>query len=168
MSSCRLCQSKKSPFCCDFCNESVCKNCSKVIEADQFSFFSKMPEVLLKERACLLCYDQQVLPQVQKYDELMEKAKDVYYVSNNHKGYIRIYLRHTKPFKAGPCPDRRECILRLAFFAAELGFNAIIEGEVDYSKVRKQGGYQTSTWEGTALGANIDGEHLERASARGF
>ena len=65
------------------------------------------------------------------------------------------------------CDDRRECILRLAFFAAELGFNAIIESEVDSKKVRK-GAYQSSTWSGSALPADVDGARLEKASLKGF
>ena len=95
----------------------------------------------------------------------MEKAKDIYFLTKAYPGYIRVLQRHTKRVQVEACDDRRETIMRLAFFAAELGFNSIIEAEVESSK-RRVGGYQSSTWTGSAMPAKIDGDQLERSSLR--
>jgi uncharacterized protein YbjQ (UPF0145 family) len=163
--ACDVCSSPKAVYRCGVCSKTICKKCRVYVDTHTFSFFSKVPPKLLLADYCPECHEREVLPEQARYDELMEKAKDVYYLSKAYPGYVRVLRRHTKRVTVESCPDRRETILRMAFWAAELNFNAIIEAEVDSAKVR-HGGYQTSIWKGSALPANIDGEQLERSSLR--
>jgi len=150
---------------CGICARHVCKNCLEYVDTNAFSFFSRCPPELLLANYCPTCFDEKVLPQRVRYDELMEKAKDVYFITKAYPGYVRVLRRHTKRVIVEKCDDRRETIVRMAFFAAELGFNSIIEAEVDSTKVR-MGGRQSSLWHGSSMPANIDGEQLERSSLR--
>jgi uncharacterized protein YbjQ (UPF0145 family) len=126
---------------------------------------SKIPDVLRQGNVCPACFDQQVRPHQLRMEELLEKAKDVYFLTKAYPGYVRVIQKHTKRVSIDDCDDRRETIVRLAFFAAELGCNAIIEAEVDSKKV-SMGKYQSSRWFGSAMPAKIDGEQLERSSLR--
>ena len=126
---------------------------------------SKIPKELTLGNYCPLCFQEKIAPQKAHYDDLMEKAKDVYFLTKAYPGYVRVLQRHTKRVSVEKCDDRRETIMRLAFFAAELGFNAVIESEVNSSKSRNSG-YQSSIWIGSAMPANIDGDQLERSSLR--
>lgn len=166
-SCCTLCSSKKAPLVCDICASPVCKSCVERIDHVSLSFLTVVPKVLEHENICSRCFDQHVAAEKARCDDLMEKAKEVYFLTKNFRGNVRISGRHTKRVATQKCSDRRECILRLAFYAAELGFNAIIEADVESSKI-VMGKYQSAEWKGSAMPANIDGEHLERASLRGF
>lgn len=165
--ACDICEgpAEKGAHACGICAKHVCKNCLHYIDTNHFSFFSKVPQELTVGNYCPICWDEKVVPAQARYDELMEKAKDVYYLSKAYPGYVRVLRRHTKRVSVPECRDRRETIVRLAFFAAELGFNAIIEAEVDSSKIR-MGGRQTSNWFGSAMPANVDSAQLERSSLR--
>ncbi len=164
--SCAFCSEAKAPHACGICKASLCKECLQYIDTNHFSFMSRVPAKLKLANYCLSCFEKEVLPEQAKYDELMERAKEVYFLTKAYPGYIRVLKRHTKRVDVKLCEDRRETILRLAFFAAELNFNAIIEGDVDSSKVRREGGYQLSTWSGSAMPAEIDAVQLERSSLK--
>lgn len=127
---------------------------------------SRIPALLRHENYCLKCFDLHVAPEKIKYNVLMEKAKDVYFLTKAYNGYVRVLRRHTTRVQVPKCDDRRETIVRLAFFAAELGMNAVILSEVESAKARDRDGYQSTIWSGSALPALIDGEQLERSSLR--
>ena len=165
--SCTLCSSPKANLKCDVCGIAICKSCTESIDSHDFSFFKKKPEILKLQNFCVQCFDAKVVPEKARYDELMGKANESIFLTKNYRGWVPVLKRYTKRVEAGPCADRRECILRLAFFSAELGFNAIIESIVESKKIRK-GAYQTSSWSGSALPADVDGARLERASLKGF
>jgi hypothetical protein len=58
-------------------------------------------------------------------------------------------------------PDRDEAILRLAFLAAEEGFNAILDVNVKSEKVRNEG-WQKMRWSGSGLPVGVDAAKIER------
>ena len=165
MKTCASCESPKAAYTCGLCNSSICKSCRHYVDTHTFSFYVPVPDALLKADYCPTCFEREIVPEQARYDELMEKAKDVYYLSKAYPGYVRVLRRHTKRVVIAECDDRRETILRMAFQAAQMGFNAIIEAEVDSAKVRNHG-HQSSVWSGSALPATIDGDQLERSSLR--
>jgi hypothetical protein len=167
--TCGACGASKAPHTCGICAKTVCKSCLEYVDTEAFSF-SEAPTHLRQGSYCTACFDEQVVPAQARYDELMEKAKDVYFLTRAYPGFVPVLKRHKKRVSVAECEDRRETILRLAFQAAELGFNAIIEADVDSAKVRlggkHKGSYQTSTWAGSAVPALIDAVQLERLSLR--
>lgn len=162
---CESCGAPKSVFECGICHKAICKSCSEYIDTNSFSFMSKVPAKLTQANYCRACFLDEIVPAQNAYEEMMERAKDVYFLTKAYPGYVRVLRRHTKRVEVKECDDRRETIVRLAFFAAELGYNAIIEAEVDRAKIR-MGKYQSSVWSGSAMPANIDGDQLERTSLR--
>ena len=163
--TCASCGALKSPFSCGICQIALCKSCVQEVDSHSFSYFSKIPAELKKGNICPKCYEDKILPHKQRFDELLEKANDIYFLTKSYKGYVRVHNKHSKRVVVEDCDDRRETIVRLAFFAAELGFNAIIDSEVESKKVR-MGKYQSTRWFGSAVPAKIDGEQLERSSLR--
>ena len=165
--SCETCGSSKQCKNCGICARVICKACTHYVDSHHFSFMARVPAKLKLSNYCSECFEAEIEPSIAQYDEMMEKAKDCYFLTKNYTGNVRVLRRYTKRVSVAECDDRRETIIRLAFLAAELGFNAIIEGEVESAK-KRMGGYQTSTWKGSALPANIDGAQLERSSLRGL
>ena len=165
--TCIGCGATKKLQNCEYCARPVCKNCSEFLSDDDFSFYPKAPKTIKLGAVCDECFITHVEPEKVIYDELMAKASEVYFLTKNYRGNVRISAKHTKRVSVASCLDRRETIMRLAFFAAQLGFNAILEGELVDKKIRVDG-YQSTRWSGSAMPATIDGEHLERASLRGF
>jgi hypothetical protein len=163
--NCEICLQKPVQLACGLCSKGVCKACHVHFDSQAFSFMSKVPEKLSKGSYCLHCYDAEIEPVEREYEKNLESAKDIYFLTKNYPGNIRVLRRHTKRVKVDDCPDRRETILRMAFFAVELGFNAIIEADLKSEKGR-MGAYQSASWCGSALPANIDGPRLEAASLR--
>jgi uncharacterized protein YbjQ (UPF0145 family) len=164
-SHCSSCQAVKAPFTCGLCQGALCKSCVQDVDTHSFSYMSKIPKELTQGNVCPTCFDTKVLPHKLKFEETLEKAKDVFFLTKSYKGYVRVLGKHTKRVAVPDCDDRRETIVRLAYFAAELGFNAIIDAEVESKKVVK-GKYQSSRWSGSAMPALVDGEQLERSSLR--
>jgi hypothetical protein len=128
---------------------------------------SVIPEHLKLYLYCARCFHDRILPEQTRYEELMEQAKEVYFLSKAYRGNVRILKRHTKRVSVDDCDDRRECILRLAFKAVELGFNAIIQAEIESEKTHVNH-RQSTLWRGSALPADVDGERLELSSLKGF
>jgi hypothetical protein len=173
---CYYCDSTKGVCDCGLCQKTICKKHREHVPEGTFSFFTVVADVLTKENYCHECYEAHVLPEKVRYDDLMFKAHEAYYLSRAYRGNVRIMKKHIKRVEVNDCDDRREMILRMAFMAAELGYNAVIDAVLESNKVRigatknvpGKGTYQTHSWKGSALPALIDGEHLEKASARGL
>lgn len=164
--ACVVCESKKGLQPCGLCARSACKKCIHDLGPEMFAFMDPIPEELSHRLYCPDCYDAKIAEPVRVYEELVEKAADIYYLSKDYPGYVRVLKRHTKRVTVPACPDRRETILRMAYVAAELGMNAIIEANVVSKKVKTSQKYQSTEWSGSAVPAIIDGDQLERTSLR--
>ncbi|MBS1984202.1 MAG: hypothetical protein JST16_08520 [Bdellovibrionales bacterium] len=162
---CDICGGKKAPFDCGICAKHVCKSCLEYIDTNSFDFMSHTPPELTKGNYCPVCFEEKIVPARAEYDALMEKAADVYFLTRAYPGYVHVLRRHTKRVNIPECDDRRETIMRMAFLAAELGFNAIIDAEVKSFKVHKNS-RKSALWTGSAVPAQIDGEQLERTSLK--
>ena len=165
--ACVYCSSKKTPFCCELCGAVSCKGCTVRLDFEKNPSLARIPSLVGREIICASCFDAHGAEAQARDRDLESRAKETYFLTKNFRGNVRISRRHTKRVSIEGCADRRDCILRLAYFAAELGFNAIIDAELESKKI-VMGRYQSAEWRGSALPATIDGEHLERASLRGF
>lgn len=95
------------------------------------------------------------MPQLNQYDELMEKAKNTLVYEKTQGKETRLIKRIEKPVYVKDCPDRAETMLRLAFFAAQAGYNAIIDVDLVPTKIRT-GSYQTTNWSGSGIPAQVN------------
>ncbi|EKD42070.1 MAG: hypothetical protein ACD_73C00346G0002 [uncultured bacterium] len=138
---------------CGICQVLLCKDCTQFLEDSFFSFLKKVPDDLAHTTYCVACYEQKVAPSIAPYEEIMARAKDIYVFYKQDKN-IPIIRSSKNKLIVADCPDRRETILRLAFFAAEQSSNAIIQVDLIPKKIRIDG-YQTTSWSGTGFPAMI-------------
>ncbi|HAR41684.1 MAG TPA: hypothetical protein DCS07_03505 [Bdellovibrionales bacterium] len=150
---------------CGLCQEPVCKDCETFIEPSSFSFLKKTPEVLTHTHYCQSCYENSAKAALDAYNETMERAHDIYFFFNTQKRPPPIIKKARLSETVENCGDRDETILRLAFFAAQDGYNAIIEADITSTKVRN-GKHQTTIWRGTGTPAQVDSVKLEKHNDR--
>ncbi len=160
--ACSICLKTKAGLECGLCKNSLCKTCALFLEVDSFSFLKKIPEELTCSAYCPHCYDAQVAPRLEHYNQTMERAKDVNVFLKNQSKESRIYKSDEPPVTVEDCPDPEETLLRLAFYAAQANFNGLIGVDI-YSKKVREGTYQTLSWSGTGIPTHI---HNERSLRR--
>jgi hypothetical protein len=151
--------SLKNNLHCGLCEKRLCKDCIQFVEESSFSFLNVVPDALKRGAYCAVCYDQTVAPARESYFETLERAKQVYVFFK--KDHIPLLHRSKTPVTVQDCPDREQALLRLAFFAAEQSFNALVEAKLVSKKVYVRG-YQSLRWSGTAFPAQVRTEGLER------
>jgi len=156
---CVDCGAKKAPLSCGVCVNALCKSCAHFIEEEQFSFLAIKPEELAHTTYCQSCYTKHVEPAILGYEETMKKAREILVFEKKQGKETRLIRRIEDPVTVSDCEDYNETVLRLAFFAAQKGKNAIVDLEVKSKKVRT-GSYQTSRYSGTAVPADVRDDKL--------
>lgn len=162
---CLACGKTKGLMSCELCQDSVCKQCVQFVSEDTFSYLPTLPEALSHRNYCTHCYDGEVAPALDTYYEVMERAKNVFVFFKTQRKEIPLIKRTREVHKIEKCVDRDITILKLAFIAAEQGFNGIIEVEANAKKLRN-GAYQTSEWSGEGVCAMVDERKIHLQDAR--
>ena len=157
--SCCVCQKSKAGLTCGLCKETVCKSCTEFLDSDNFAFLTKKPEHLETGAFCLTCFNNTVSVELSEYDAKVEKAKNILVFDNTQGKETRLFKRLEPAIKIEQCDDKNETVLRLAFMATELGFNAIIDLDLRSKKV-KDGKHQHLIWSATAIPTNVDESKL--------
>lgn len=122
---------------------------------------AKVPAEISHTTYCPNCFDNTVAPALAQYNELMEQAKEVLIFSKSQTKETRLIPRKELPLKVVDCKDHDETILRLAFFAAQAGYNGLVDVHVTSEKV-KNGSYQTLKWSGSGIPTYIDEKKLPK------
>ncbi len=152
--TCSICEKAKSMMECGLCKAALCKYCAQFLEEESFSFLKVIPSELSHAVYCGSCFAEKVAPELEIHQQLLERAKNIIVYESNQGKETRLMPRHEKPFIVKDCADREETLLRLAFFAAQANYNAIIDVSLTSVKV-KTGSYQTTKWSGTAVPVNL-------------
>jgi hypothetical protein len=159
--SCISCRKAKADRVCGLCEESVCRACATFLEEGTFAFLPEVAPELQHSYYCPYCNAETLEPALTSYQEKLEQAKAVFFFFEGRKKPIPLLNKAKVRVEVPQCGDRDETILRLAFKAVELGFNAIVEAEVSHAKVRDHG-WQKMQWSGHGIPALVDGERLDR------
>jgi len=160
MSGCYVCKNPKANLVCGVCQQSVCKRCAEPLRQGEFEHLVPKPPELAHEIYCNYCFNGKVQPAKENYDETLEKAKGVLVFLKSKSEETRQMKRKEKPISVEDCDDYDGTILRLAFRAAQLGFNAIVDVALTSKQIRNAG-YQTSRWSGSCIPVRVDAERLE-------
>ncbi|MBX3020090.1 MAG: hypothetical protein KF799_00310 [Bdellovibrionales bacterium] len=120
-----------------------------------------VPAELGHDAYCSPCFEAQVVPVLEAYNQTLELAKDVNVFFRTQGKETRFIRRTEKPIQVRDCLDKDETVMRLAFMAAQAGFNALIDVDLSSEKVRN-GGWQSSKWHGSAIPARVDEATLAR------
>ena len=162
---CDFCRRPKSGYQCEMCEDALCKACVQHLDQETFTFRDHVPAELLHSSYCPTCFDQTVAPELEAHREIMERAEGVFVFFTTQRKEIPLIKRSRVSYEVKECIDRDQTILRLAYFAARDGFNAVTEVDVVSVKVR-DGAYQTSKWAGTGVPAQIDSDKLAKQDAQ--
>lgn len=144
---------------CGICKSALCKSCTQFVEPDAFSFLTVVPDELTHSAFCNDCFVAQVQPRLDQYAETLEKAKNIAIWEKDQSKETRFFSRKEKALKVENCSDRQETILRLAFLATQVGFNAVIDVQVTGKKITN-GTYQTTSYSGSGIPTNVDARKI--------
>nr|BFD61077.1 hypothetical protein CKG001_31840 [Bdellovibrio sp. CKG001]BFD64492.1 hypothetical protein BdHM001_31730 [Bdellovibrio sp. HM001] len=106
----------------------------------------EVPEFLSHGAYCGPCYDAKIVPELGTYNETMEAAKNIAVFMKDQSKETRNFSRKEAALKVVDCEDREEALLRLAFMTVKADFNALIDVELSYEKIRSGGSYKTHKW----------------------
>jgi hypothetical protein len=152
---CKTCKKPKANFNCGICYESVCKSCGHFVGEDQFSFLRNVPLELKHPVYCNNCFDEKVSDTLTIYETTMEKAREVIIFSKDETKKTGHLKRKEDPYKVEDCEDEDETVMRLAFFAAQDGFNCLLDVNITHRKIIV-GSHKKTIFSGTATPINID------------
>ena len=126
---------------------------------------NEIPEALAHTFYCGRCHDDVLQPAFDEYNEVMERAKTCFVFFKTQRKEVPLIKKEREMLRVAECIDRDETILRLAFFAAQKDYNAVIDCLVESEKIR-DGAYQTSKWYGTGTPALVDGAKIDAQDIR--
>ncbi|MBI2712473.1 MAG: hypothetical protein HYX41_06420 [Bdellovibrio sp.] len=164
-SNCLSCLKPKASLACEVCQQPVCKDCVEFLDAATFSFLKTVPPELAHTYYCGPCYTAKVAAPLETYLSTLENARSVYVFFKTQRKAVPLIRKSKEVVRVDQCDDRDELVLRLAFFAAEKGYNAIVDTDLVATKVRNHA-HHTSTWRGTAVPAQVDGVKVDRMSEK--
>ncbi|HAZ11336.1 MAG: hypothetical protein A2X86_20340 [Bdellovibrionales bacterium GWA2_49_15] len=158
---CTTCKNPKATFHCGLCQELICKKCAQFLQEDSFSLLKKIPQEFAHSVYCIPCFNDKVGPELDTYNETVERAKNVFvYLIGQSKEY-RLIQSTEEPVTVENCADRKETLLRLAFLAAQGNFNVLIGVDIQFKKSGDTS-YKTITWSGTGIPALVDEDKMKR------
>ena len=157
---CTICQKPKAKLECGICKEPICKNCTQFVDENYFSFCKVISKNLSFTSYCGTCFNQEVEPAIESYEQMMQKAREVSLFYKDQGKETRRMSRLERPIVIENCLDKDELILRLAFRAVEENFNTLVDVDLVSQKV-KQGNYQHLIWKGTAVPISLEPEKLK-------
>lgn len=149
--TCVLCTKNKTALRCDSCGDVSCKNCVHFIDEDHFEMVVLLPEELKNKTFCMNCYNQGIDEKVSRYFEVVEKAKNVNVFTKTQTKETRKIKRVEDPVKVLECDDKEEALLRLAFLAADKGFDMVIDVEMNSKKIGEGKSYKKLVWSATGV-----------------
>ena len=169
-SLCTVCKRKKNLMACSHCGDGVCSSCVEHVDAHSFPLEGAIPAPFVEGPYCFRCVDSTVVAARENYEGMVARAKQVNVVPKGYFGHVHAVKTARLPISAGPCADKKDVELLLAYQAAKSGFNAIVKTEIKYKKINPTG-YQTYEWSGVAIPATIhetlgedEGDNPERFS----
>lgn len=146
---------------CQSCALEVPKKDRLFVDEETFGFLTRLPAGISIGLYCPVCHASHVQPALDRYIEALEAAKNVNMFYRTQSKECRFVRRIESPVEVHDCDDKDEAILRLAFLAVQAGKNALVDVEVRSRKII-DGGYQSSSWSGRAVPADIEESQLQR------
>lgn len=154
VSVCVTCREPKAAMHCGLCQNAICKKCTEAMGSDFFSFLKSVPTELSHPAYCGGCFDQHVALAKTAYLETMALADKVVIFYKKERN-VPVARQSKMQLQVKDCLDRDETLLRLAFFAAQQKFNAVIHVELVPEKIRING-YQKTHWHATGFPAMLE------------
>ncbi len=154
--SCSTCRTpiKNNEYQCGICKEQLCKKCSLFL-SENFNYYRKIPAVLTHATYCSCCYDAQVAQEVDKFNDILEKSLDIIIFTKDESKRTRLINRKEAPYFVDNCLDEDDALKRMSFWAAEDGFNCLVD--IVYKKTKiVVGSHKKFIWSATSIPVKID------------
>jgi hypothetical protein len=164
--TCASCTRRVATRECGLCQIDLCKRCVRFLDGDAFSFMKQIPPELTHSAYCEDCFSSTVEPALAELEADLARAQTVAIFTVNQRTHRLSYSASKERLSVKDCTDRKEALLRLAYFAVRSGHNSLMEVDVTSAKIRN-GGYQTSLWQATGFAAQVDLAKLNREDAFG-
>ena len=154
MSSCCSCLKPKAPLTCSLCAENLCKDCAHFIDESSYPYLPLFLEKINLGTQCPTCFQKNTAGVLQKYEEVLEKAKitEVFYRRTDGKE-TRLMRRLEPVLTVENCDDEEDVLMSLAFQAAQKGATIVVDIDVQSEKT-KNGSYTTVLWKGSGSAAH--------------
>jgi hypothetical protein len=159
--ACSICNNPKAPLICGVCAASVCKSCAQFAGPEDLALLEQIPAYYEHGAFCQTCFDQKIAPELNEYNELVEKARNIDLFYKTQSKESRFVRRSEKAIKVRDCADKDTAVLKLAFLAAKGGFNILVDVETEFDKIRMHG-WQSSKCHGMAVPAHVEPSQLQR------
>lgn len=159
MGNCINCSKKRVDFKCALCEQEICKSCTEFLPEDAFHYNDEKPFDMQRNHFCLNCHIQKVTPELEIYEDLLSRAKNIRVFDKSQSKETRLIKRLEQPITVQDCSDQQDVLLKMAFIAVKKNFNAIIDVDIKSEKIR-MGSYQTSHWKGSCIPANVSDSKL--------
>jgi hypothetical protein len=157
--SCFSCGKSKALLNCGLCQTVVCKYCAQFLEEDRAPYLTPVPTELSHTVYCYPCYTEQVAPVLEDYDEQLKAAKNIMIFSKAQNKETHFIKRIEEPLVITDCDSEADVLMKMAFIALKLEYNAIIDVTTNSKKV-KIGSYQTTKWSGTGIPTDVQDSKL--------
>lgn len=151
-SFCSQCQKPKATLTCETCSEILCKSCAEFISENAFPLLTKRPAEIAHSTYCTACYSNYVLPFIEKYKEIENRAKDIKVFDKTQGKETRLIKKTEDPITVNDCSEYQEALMKLAYLAAEKNFNTLVDVDIKSKKIRIDS-YQTSLFFGSGIPA---------------
>lgn len=156
---CKSCLRPKANYECGICHEAVCKSCANFLGEESFSYLKVVPKELTHPTYCPQCFDEKVSGPLSDYNETLERARDIIIFTKDQTKQTSWLKRKEDPYHVEDCADEQEAIMKMAFYAAQDKFNAIIDIKLNSKKIIV-GSHKKTIWSGTSIPTNIDPDKI--------
>lgn len=153
--NCCICQKPKATLSCGICTNAICKYCALFLDDDTFGYMAKVPLAASHTTYCGPCYNDHVAPVLEKYQDTVERAKNIMIFTKMQNKETRFIKRYEEVLHVTNCLDQEDVLMRLAYFAAASDFNGVIDVDIVSKKIRN-GSYQTTQWSGSGVPAHVN------------
>jgi hypothetical protein len=148
-------------FTCQICEAAISRAQAEFVTEETFAFLPSLPNNLGEGAYCWPCFESHVREELNKYSDLLERAKDVNVFFSTQGKESRFIRRTEKPLHVKDCLDREETVLRLAFLAVLADKNTLVDVELSSTKVQN-GKWKSSLWSGRGIPATVSEAALKR------
>ncbi len=152
---CKVCQKPAPGLVCSCCSEPICKSCARFIEDENFAYWPEAKKKFAEHTYCTACFDTHVAATLAEYDGVFERAGRVAIFFKEQSKETRLIKRREELVHVKDGEDYDGSILRLAYQAALVDCNALVDVVLSSHKV-KIGGYTKTHWTGIGRPVRVE------------
>jgi hypothetical protein len=125
------------------------------VDREQFPYHPKPSRILQRTTFCADCHAEKVQPELDKYAAVAEAAESVLVIRKSYRGFVPTLRKENEVHTVKRHLAERLAIRHLQFHAAWFGWNALVQLETTFQKVRNHG-YEHKEWTASATFAHVD------------